>query len=307
MDVSASGDRTELLSEGLGEHYRGGRAQAESGSKIIENDYQAWKAVCSRPYRLPAEHHLVQQFSRAWVAVSTQGLGDDAGAASIRYRVLAHAARALVPAGRGGEGDALVRLGKHAYIHGCRLYATGLERFAGSAAGGRYAGFAQAAAASAVVDRRYRAWRESSGRWSAAGDSGLAAGVVVLGEAWADIEQHGLMDGHGAAAGRYRALADHARALTGDVARGAPTAAVTPILELAMYADKHSIRLHNTAVAIHGTDGDTAYRGLPAQVATTAAQAHSDAAHVGPVSTQTGDGYAAQIMRKTISLHERGR
>jgi hypothetical protein len=74
-----------------------------------------------------------------------------------------------------------------------------------------------------------------------------------------------------------------------------------------MYADKHSIRLHNTAVAIHGTDGDTAYRGLPTQVATTATQAHFNAADVGPVSTQAENRYAAQMMRKTISQHERGR
>ena len=88
---------------GLAQPYPGGRAQAESGSKIIENDYYAWKAVCLRPYRLRADHPVLREFTYAWQAVSTLGLGDDAGAASIRYRVLGHTARSLVQAAAAGR------------------------------------------------------------------------------------------------------------------------------------------------------------------------------------------------------------
>src|ERR1700678_3854016 len=142
---------------GLAEPYPGGRAQAESGSKIIENDYDAWKTVCLQPYRLRTDHPLLQEFTDAWHAVSALGLGDDAGAASIRYRVLAHSTRSLVPAGGGREAQALLSLWRHASIHGDRLYATRLDQFLGSGASGRYADFAQAAAESANIEKRYRA------------------------------------------------------------------------------------------------------------------------------------------------------
>jgi hypothetical protein len=181
--------------------------------------------------------------------VSVLGLGDDAGAASIRYRVLAHAAWALVPAGGGGEAQALLSLWRHASVHGHRLYATGFERFLNSEASGRYAGFAQASAGSELVCRRYQAWQEAADR-RAATDPGLSADAALLSQAWASIEEHGLIDGPGAAAGRYRALAHYADGLCDEVGQRLPAAIVVTLLELAMCASKHSIRLENTAVAI---------------------------------------------------------
>ena len=256
--------------QGLGEPYPGGRAPAESGSKIIENDYDAWKAVCLQPYRLRADHLLIQEFTDAWQTVSTLGLGDDAGAASIRYRVLAYAARSLMPAGGGREAQALLRLWRHASIHGDQLSATGLGQFLRSGASGRYADFAQAAAGSAGIEKRYQALT--------AVDPGFAGDSAVLVQAWTSVEEHGLLDGPASAAERYRALSGHARGVADDMAERLPSATLTLLLELAMHADKHAIRLHNTAVAIKSGTADqpTPYRGLPVQVAARATQGHTD-------------------------------
>jgi hypothetical protein len=255
---------------GLGEPYPGGRAQAESGSKIIENDYDAWKAVCLQPYRLHADHPLLQEFTDAWHAASTLGLGDDAGAASIRYRVLAHAARCLMPAGGGREAQALLSLWRHASIHGDRLYATGLDQFRRSDASGRYADFAQAAARSADIEKRYQGLT--------AADPGFAGDSAALVQAWTSIEEHGLMDGPTPAAERYRALSGHARGVAEDMERRLSAATLTLLLELAVHADKHALRLLHTAVAVkNGTvDQSTPYRGLPVEVAARATQGHTD-------------------------------
>jgi hypothetical protein len=260
--------------QALARPYPGGRAQAESGSKIIESDYDAWKAVCRQPYRLPADHPRLLQFTHAWHAVSALGLDDDAGAASIRYRVLAHAARTLMPAGRGREAQALLSLWRHASIHGDRLYATGLDRFLSSGASGRYASFAQAAAESADIEKRYQAWQEAL----TAIDPGLAGDAATLAQAWASVEEHGLMDGPIQAAERYRALSGHARGVADDMAQRMPSAVLTLLLELALHTDKHAIRLHNTAVAITGRTPDqpAPYRGLPIQVAAAAMRAHTE-------------------------------
>jgi hypothetical protein len=256
--------------QGLAEPYPGGRAQAESGSKIIENDYDAWKAVSIQPYRLRADHPVLREFTGAWHVVSALGLGDDAGAASIRYRVLAHAAWSLVPAGGGREAQALLRLWRHASVHGDRLYATGLDQFLRSGASGRYDDFAQAAAGSANIEKRYQALT--------AVDPGLAGDSAALVRAWTSIEEHGLIDGPVPAAERYRALSGHARDVADDMARRLTSATLTLLLELAIHADKHAIRLDSTAVAAKsGTmDQSTPYRGLPVQVAARAAQGHTD-------------------------------
>jgi hypothetical protein len=316
MNTPASGDDTGsagLLDDSqyeLASPYPGGRAQAESGSKIIENDYNAWQAVSHQPYRLPADHPLIEQFTHAWHAVSTRGLGDDAGAASIRYRVLAHAARSLSPAasedGHGREADALLKLWQHSLIHGRRLYATGLDRFLNSRASNRYSGFAQAAGESALIEERYQAWHQVPTATQAVPGSSLAEGAALLRQAWAGIEQHGLTDGPGPAAGRYRALADRARVVSDDFAQRLPSAALRPLLELAMYADMHSIRLRSTAIAITGDAADrpAPYRGLPAQVATTAAHGHSEIPHVGRTSGPAGNGPAAETVRKRAAQND---
>jgi hypothetical protein len=287
--------------------YPGGRAQAESGSRIIENDYEAWKAVCLQPYRLPADHPVVQQFAQAWRAVSVLGLGDDAGAASIRYRVLAHAAWCLVPAGGGREAQTLLNLWRHASMHGHRLYATGFERFLNSGASGRYAGFAQASAGSEFVCQRYQAWQEAADKLAVT-DHGLSADAALLSQAWASIEEHGLMDGPGPAAGRYRALARYADGLCDEVGQRLPTATVGILLELAMQASKHSIRLQNTAVAIKGevADQPVPCHRLPDQVATATARGHSETLHPKHESA-IGSGVAAQAERKRTARNEQGR
>jgi hypothetical protein len=250
--------------QGLATPYPGGRAQAESGSKIIENDYDAWKAVCLQPYRLGADHPVLREFTDAWHAVATLGLGDDAGAASIRYRVLGHTARSLVPAGGGREAQALLRLWRHASVHGDRLYATGLDQFLRSGASDRYADFAQAAAWSADIEKRYQALT--------AVDPGFAGDSAALVQAWTSIEEHGLLDGPAPAAERYCTLSGHARGVADDVGQRLPSATLTLLLELAMHADKHAIRLYKTAVAIKGAP----YGGLPGQVAAAAMRAHTE-------------------------------
>ena len=89
------------------------------------------------------------------------------------------------------------------------------------------------------------------------------------------MDQHGLKDGPVPA---YRALSGHARGVADDVGQRLPSATLTLLLELALHADKHAIRLRNTAVAVKsGTvDQSTPYRGLPVQVAVRAARGHTD-------------------------------
>jgi hypothetical protein len=281
--------------QALARPYPGGRAQAESGSKIVECDYDTWKAVCLQPYRLRADHSRLLQFTQAWRAVSAVGLGDDAGAASIRYRVLAHAARSLMPAGGGREAQALLSLWRHASVHGDRLYATDLDGFFSSGASGRYDGIAQAAAESADIEKRYQAWREAL----TAIDHGLVGDASALGQPWASVEEHRLMDGPLRAAERYRALSGHACGVADDLEQRLPSAMLTLLLELTVRADKHSIRLHSTAAAIKsGTvDRSAPYRGLPVQVAAAAVQGHTDIPRDGSASAFT-TGATAPPVRK---------
>jgi hypothetical protein len=117
--------------------------------------------------------------------------------------------------------------------------------------------------------------------------------TAVLQQAWANFERRGLADGPEQAAGRYRAVSGLARNLAQDFSYRLPSTALTPLLELAAHADKHAIRLRNTAVArtsdtatealCQATWGRlsvpgrvTPYRGLPAQVATTAERARTE-------------------------------
>ena len=293
MNTPASGLFDGL--QGLAEPYPGGRAQAESGSKIIENDYDAWKAVCLQPYRLRTDHPLLQEFNDARHAVSTLGLGDDAAAASIRYRVLAYAARSLVPAGGGREAQALLSLWRHSSVHGDRLYATGLDQFLRSDASGRYADFAQAAAESANIEKRYQAWQEAL----TVIDPGLAGEAATLMQTWASVEEHGLMDGPVRAAERYRALSAHARGVADGLAQRWPAAMLIPLLELAVHADKHSIRLYSTAAAVNSVAIDQAapYRGLPVQVAAATVHGHTDIPRGGGAFA-VATGAAAPSVRK---------
>jgi len=78
-----------------------------------------------------------------------------------------------------------------------------------------------------------------------------------------------------------------------------PSATLIPLLELATHADKHSIRLHNSAAAIRSGTADRSapYRGLPARVAAAATQGHTDIPRDGR-ATAVATGAAAPSIRK---------
>jgi UvrD-like helicase C-terminal domain len=308
--------------------YTGGRAQAESGSAIIENDYYGWLAKALETPGLPPAHPRVVQLGEAWRAVSRLGLGDDPGAASIRYQVLAHAAGALVEPvrdeGLGGEADALRSLRQHALIHGRRLYATSIELFSRSGKSWAYSGRGQAAAGSRIVESDYRNWNRAPAAASAAADPAVGGDVTVLRQAWATVEQRGLDDGPEQAAVRYQAVSGFARSLVQDFSYRLPSAALAPLLTLVQHADKHSIRLCNTAMAgtnetattrgaLRQATGErsspsgraTPYCGLPAQVATTATRAHAEAQHGGQAGAPAASSPVRQITRKRATQNER--
>jgi hypothetical protein len=316
FDVGFDDDTTGLLDDSphvAAAPYPGGRAQAESGSKIIENDYYGWLAQALQPDGLEPSHPRIVQLGQAWRAVSRLGLGDDPGAASIRYQILAHAAGALIQPVRdqdlADEADALATLRQHALIHGHRLHATSTDLFIRSGKSGPYTGHDQAAAGSRIIEQDYQQWNRLQAAALAAIDPGLREQAENLNQAWTGIEHHGLADGHAPAAARYHTVAGYARNLAQDFSYQLPSAALTPLLELALHADKHSIRLHNTAIA--RTDGPAAgyealcqatweravpggtaaaYRDLPDQVTTTTVRAHSGVPHAAGTSLPAGNG-----------------
>jgi hypothetical protein len=188
------------------------------------------------------------------------------------------------------------------------LYATGFERFLNSSASDPYGEFAQASVGSELICERYQAWQRTADRLAVT-DSGLSADAAMLSQAWASIEQHGLMDGPGRAAERYRALARHADGLCEEVGQRLHAATVVTLLELAMYASRHSIRLYNTAVAIKGDAADRSapYRRLPDRVATATARAHSEIVHPNQESLSTGGGLSGQAAQERTTRNEQGR
>ncbi|HXL95704.1 MAG TPA: UvrD-helicase domain-containing protein [Streptosporangiaceae bacterium] len=152
--------------------YQGGRAQAESGSRIIQNDYNNRVAVSfNSDSQLPEEHPRFRQFANAWHPVERYGLGDDPGAAAIRYQVLAHATYALaeIACQDPAEATALERLADHCGKHAARLRATSEDQFLRSAMAAPYeGGRAQATGGSRLVERDYRIWDASAAAAQAA-------------------------------------------------------------------------------------------------------------------------------------------
>jgi hypothetical protein len=138
--------------------------------------------------------------------------------------------------------------------------------------------------------RSYQAWAGTPAATQAASESTLQSQARRLHQAWEQILSHGLADGPGPAAARYRELADASHALALDFPATLPSAALTPLLELASRAGKHAIRLHATAIA-HSAQRDEqaearepssraaldsgAYQDLPSDIAARSAQAHS--------------------------------
>jgi AAA domain/UvrD-like helicase C-terminal domain len=274
--------------------YEGGRAQAESGSLIIQNDFDAWILASSQPdTAMPADHPRVVQLTQAWWAVTRHGLGDDPAAAATRYQVLAHAALALTETagqdGRSAEVAALGKLTDHAKMHASRLQATADEMFLHTGKAGPYdGGRAQAASGSRIVEKDYLAWAGSPAAAQAASDPGLWTHAKRLQQAWDEIRSRGLADGAGPAAARYAELAEASRTLAGDFTPSLPSPALTGLLQLAGHARKHSIRLQATAASLanpgqsqdsqevsRAAAGGDAYRGLPVHVASVSASAHS--------------------------------
>ena len=307
------------------EPYTGGRAQAEAGSAIVENDYFGWLAIAMERPGMPPAHPRVVQLGEAWRLVAKLGLGDDPGAASIRYQVLAHAAGALIEPVRDenfvSEADALLTLRQHSLVHGRRLSATSTDLFTRSGKSGPYSGRGQASGGSRIVEKDYRNWTRTPAATSAAVDPAMWEHADVLQQAWATVERRGLADGPEQAAARYQAVSGFARNLVQGFSYRLPSAALIPLLELAAHADKHAMRLHNTAIArtsdtdyealCQATWGrsstasrETPYHGLPAQVATTAARAHTEIP-IGGQTTLPASSPARQAIPNRTAQNER--
>lgn len=253
--------------------YEGGRAQAESGSMIIENDFRAWQHVHQQAgdAQLPDEHPRVAQITRAWRAIWAKGLTDGPGPAGVRYHTLAHAALSLAAstAPVSGEIDALNLLATHARKHSVRLRATAEHLFSESGKSGRYAnGRTDAERGSRVVEKDYRAWARTGVPAEAARDPELWRHARRAELAWHAIRRAGLADGPAPAAARYQELANATRDLADGFTANLPSHALSHLLELAEHAEKHSTRLGATA-----RPGSTA--ALPEQVATITQHAHA--------------------------------
>ncbi|HZR52249.1 MAG TPA: UvrD-helicase domain-containing protein [Streptosporangiaceae bacterium] len=266
--------------------YQGGRAQAESGSRIIENDFDAWTVAFTQPdATMTAEHPRVVQLNQAWRAVSRHGLGDDPGAAGVRYRILAHAAASLAETatenGQEIEAKALSHLADHAGKHAARLRATADDMYLRSRLSGPYeGGRAQASAGSRIIDMDYRAWADTAAASQAATDPRTSEPARRVRHAWEEASRRGLADGPGPAAERYQLIADAAGALAAALPVELPSSGLGELLQLAGHARKHAIRLGATGNAqAAASSGESVrsepYRDLPADVAAVAAQAHT--------------------------------
>jgi hypothetical protein len=276
--------------------YEGSRAQAMSGSLIIENDHRAWASAraLAGGAALPDEHPRVRQFAIAWQRVVTKGLDDGPGPAAARYHALAHAALALSTSidrtSNPHEPEALDLIATHARKHSVRLRATADRLFSVSRQAGRYqGGRAQAETGSRMIEKDYRAWIRTGSPLAAARDPLLWQHARRAEKAWHAVRRHGVADGPAAAAARYCELADAAQALADGYTATLPSSALPPLLDLAEHAWKHSTRLHATARAATANSGSAptseaekdlprggdAYGALPDGLATVTRQAHA--------------------------------
>jgi len=94
--LRATADRLFSVSRQAG-RYQGGRAQAETGSRMIEKDYRAWIRTGSplAAARDPLLWQHARRAEKAWHAVRRHGVADGPAAAAARYCELADAAQAL--------------------------------------------------------------------------------------------------------------------------------------------------------------------------------------------------------------------
>jgi hypothetical protein len=279
--------------------YEGSRAQAMSGSLIIENDHRAWASARARAgdAALPDEHPRVRQFAIAWQRVAAKGLDDGPGPAAARYHALAHAALALSTTidrtSNPHEPEALDLIAAHARKHSVRLRATADRLFSASRQAGRYqGGRAQAETGSRMIEKDYRAWIRTGSPLEAARDPLLWQHARRAEKAWHEVRRHGVADGPAAAATRYQELADAAQALADGYTATLPSSALPPLLDLAEHAWKHSTRLHATAQAASARNGSA-----------TASQAERDIPRGGDAYGALPDGLAAVTQRAHASQH----
>jgi hypothetical protein len=127
--LRATADRLFSVSRQAG-RYQGGRAQAETGSRMIEKDYRAWIRTGSplEAARDPLLWQHARRAEKAWHAVRRHGVADGPAAAATRYRELADAAQALADgytvALPSSALPPLLDLAEHAWKHSTRLHAT---------------------------------------------------------------------------------------------------------------------------------------------------------------------------------------
>jgi hypothetical protein len=119
--------------------YRGGRGQAERGSRIVEADFRTWSRTGAPP-EAARDLNLWEQARRAelaWHAIRWSGLHDGPAPAAARYRELADATHALADGFSSSLPSAallpLLQLTDHARKHSIRLAATEQARTAPSA------------------------------------------------------------------------------------------------------------------------------------------------------------------------------
>lgn len=109
---------------------QGGRAQAERGSRIVEQDYRTWSRTGAPP-EAARDLTLWEQARRAelaWHAIRRSGLHDGPGPSAARYRELADATQAIANSFTANLPSAallpLLQLSDHARKHSIRLEAT---------------------------------------------------------------------------------------------------------------------------------------------------------------------------------------
>jgi N12 class adenine-specific DNA methylase len=127
--LRSTADRMFSVSRQAGS-YQGGRAQAETGSRMVEKDYRTWIRTGSplEAARDPLLWQHARRTEKAWHAVRRHGVADGPAAAATRYRELADAAQALADGYTvtlpSAALPSLLELAEHARKHSTRLHAT---------------------------------------------------------------------------------------------------------------------------------------------------------------------------------------
>jgi hypothetical protein len=224
---------------------------------------------------LPASHPGVVQLTTAWRTVTEQGLAGNPGEASIRYRVLAHAANALAEladiadiADGGTEWAALKRLGGYALIHSTRLYATAGALSSRSATGGAYPSRLAAEDGARAVEQRYQAWASSPAAVRLSQDTRQRSWVRELHAARDRAVRYRFTDDPGCVSAWYQDLSTAASRVVAAFPVTMPSAELTGLLWLQMRAPDHAYRLMVTAAR-------GGYGALPEPVASATALART--------------------------------